>query len=502
MKILFSILGISMLLLVSSSDIPPASQVYYFNYENVLGTSMMLKVAAYSEKDAVRAEQVALKEIDRLADILSTYDPDSEFSRWQNTLNTDIQVSPEFFEVLSLFEQWESKTDGALNASAAIASALWKKAAEKQELPDPEELSSALAAMDKIHWELNAEKQTARHLSTDPLVLNSFVKSYIISKASSQLMNVPGVTSSVLNIGGDMVAAGEMPETIRVADPVADAENDEPASTLRINNRAVATSGSYRRGFTIGDEWYSHILDVRTAIPAQEIISATVVADKATDAGALATAFNILSPEESEALAGQMPDVEYLIITKAGQRILSKGWEKLEVSPNDAEPDYLTTEMEKTGEIEADFEVEIEIELPRFQGRSLRPYVAVWVENEEAQPVRTLALWFNNYRWLPDLRRWYSKNYDMTQQYDFMQAITSATRSAGKYSFVWDGQDSQGKRQKSGKFTIYVEASREHGTYQLVKHELELNGKPLRVELPGGVEIASASIDYHKVEKK
>jgi hypothetical protein len=82
-----------------------------------------------------------------------------------------------------------------------------------------------------------------------------------------------------------------------------------------------------------------------------------------------------------------------------------------------------------------------------------------------------------------------------------MTSITSATRSAGNYTVKWDGADQEGKLQKSGKFTIYIEVSREHGTYQLLKKEIELNRKPQRIEIEGGVEVASAAIDYHKVEK-
>jgi thiamine biosynthesis lipoprotein ApbE len=494
-------LGIVILLLISSSRISPTEQIYYFNYENVLGTSFMLKLAAYSEEDAIDAEQAALKEIDRLADILSTYNPQSEFNQWRNTINKDVPVSPELFEVLSLFEQWESKTDGALNASVAIATEMWNKAVRKNDLPDPEELSRAISAMNRTHWELNDKEGTARHFSNDPLVLNSFVKSYILNKASEKVMNVPGVTSSIINIGGDMVAAGEIPEKISVVNPMASAENDRPLSTIQVTNRTIATSGNYRRGFRIGDEWYSHILDARTAEPAKEIISATVVAENATDAGALATAFNILSPKESEALAQLIPDVEYLLITKTGQRISSDGWEELEVKTNEENTNYLTDNESETNELAADFEVDIEFALTRFQGRSPRPYISIWVENEKMENVRTLALWFNNYRWLPDLRRWYSKNYELTQQYDFMQSVTSATRPSGNYTIKWDGLDTQGKPQKSGKFTIYIEAAREHGTYQLIKKELELNRKFQQFEIPGGVEISSAVINYHKVEK-
>lgn len=483
-----------LLLIICSASLPPTSQLYKFNYENVLGTSLELKVNASSERIANTAEQVALKEIDRLNSILSSYDPTSEFSRWQTTLNSDVKLSPELFEVLNLFDQWRVKTGGALNASAGIASALWNKASINQTLPTSEELALATNSMNRSHWELNAENHTARHLSTEPLVLNSFVKSYVINQVSKKIMSLPGISGSVINIGGDIVVAGNQHELIWVTDPKADAENDTPLSMLNIHNKAIASSGNYRRGFQIGEQWFSHILDVRTAIPATEIISATVIAENATEAGALATAFNILSPEESAELATHIPGVEYQIITKTGQHIVSDGWKALEVNASE--------EKTRMNKVQNEFEVTIEIELARFEGRFRRPFVAVWIEDKKKEPVRNLALWYNKSRWLPDLKRWYSKNQPGQLAPNVLGSITGATRSAGKYTLTWNGQDDQGKPVPNGKYTIYIEAAREHGTYQLLKQEVDWNGKPKHIDMSGGVEITAAAIDYHKVAVK
>jgi thiamine biosynthesis lipoprotein len=473
-------------------SVPSSRQVYFYNYENVLGTSLMLKVAAQSESVASKAESIALGEIDRLSGILNTYDPESEFSRWQKTLNSDVPVSEELFEVMSLFNEWQSKTGGALNAAIGIASDLWKKADETEIIPANSELSEAVDVMQKNHWTLNEEKMTARHLTNDPLVFNSFVKSYIINKASDEVMKIDGVSSALISIGGDIVVAGEMPEEIGIADPERYADNNDPLMIIKIEGKAVATSGNYKRGFMVGDEWYSHILDARTAIPANDIIAATVVSEDAVEAGAMATAFNILTPEESINLAKQVPGLEFLIITNDGKQIESEGWNKLEIN---------TENVTIPSEAAADYEMNIEFEITRFQGRSPRPYIAVWVENEKDEPVRTLALWFNNYRWLPDLRRWYTKHFEKTPQYEYMQAVTSATRSAGKYTVSWDVNDENGNSIKPGKYTVYIEASREHGTYQLIKKEIELNRRAQHIDIEGGVEISYAAIQYNKLEK-
>jgi hypothetical protein len=45
---------------------------------------------------------------------------------------------------------------------------------------------------------------------------------------------------------------------------------------------------------------------------------------------------------------------------------------------------------------------------------------------------------------------------------------------------------------------VFIEAAREHGTYQLMRQEIDFNGEPKHFNLPGNVEIGSVSIDYRK----
>src|SRR5207244_1761975 len=127
---------------------------------------------------------------------------------------------------------------------------------------------------------------------------NSFTKSYIIDRAARASLASGQVRAVVLNIGGDLVSRGAWTETVGVVDPMDNADNAAPLTRLAVRDRAVATSGSYRRGFDIGGRHYSHIVDPRTGRPASEVIGATVVADRAADAGALATAFCVLKPED------------------------------------------------------------------------------------------------------------------------------------------------------------------------------------------------------------
>ena len=114
--------------------------------------------------------------------------------------------------------------------------------------------------------------------------------------------------------------------------------------------------------------------------------------------------------------------------------------------------------------------------------------------------MRTLALWFDKERWLPDLKQWYrdERLRALAEGNDITASVSSATRPPGKYSLKWDGKDQNGKPVKAGRYTVCIEAAREHGTYQVIRQEVDFNGKPQQFQLPGNIEVASAALDYRK----
>lgn len=480
MKRIISLLSLAAACLATG----PQARVLTFHHENVLGTSCDLKILAHSAEGAQIAETAALAEIDRLAKILSGYDPESEFSRWSRTSNVAVPVSPELAEVLALWDHWTAETNGALNPAAETAARLWREAQRTGAPPFAPTLAEATARMRGPHWAL--EGQIATRVGNAPLMLNSFTKSWILDRAANAAIQTGGVEGLMLNIGGDLVTRGELVETVRVANPLDDAENATPIATLTAANLAVATSGNYRRGFTIGGRSYSHIIDPRTALPVDHIRSATVVSPDAVEAGALATAFDVLSPAESARLAARHPRVEYLLVASSGERFASPGWPGLLLAAQSPSPS--TTE------------VNVQFELARIDaGRYRRPFVALWIEDKDKFPVRTVALWYDRPRWLPDLKGWSRADRvrSLAEGTDIAGTIASATRPPGKYTVKWDGKDQAGKLVKPGKYTVYLEAAREHGTYQLLHQEIDLTESKL-FTLEGGTEIASASVEVKK----
>ena len=96
------------------------------------------------------------------------------------------------------------------------------------------------------------------------------------------------------------------------------------------------------------------------------------------------------------------------------------------------------------------------------------------------------------------MRSWYATYYDQFSAGNSnISSTAGATRSPGKYTLKWDGKDDKGNPVKQGTYTAYIEVAREHGTHQLMSREINVK-KQQRFDIPGNVEVASASLDYRK----
>lgn len=109
-------------------------------------------------------------------------------------------------------------------------------------------------------------------------------------------------------------------------------------------------------------------------------------------------------------------------------------------------------------------------------GKKLNPYVAVWIEDDEGNLLRTNALWFQQTdkgpRWLPDLKRWFVVD-EANSEVDAIETISSATRRPGSYNVVWDGLDEAGG-QVTGTIFVCIESSRERGPYSLIRESYDM----------------------------
>lgn len=473
-----------------------AQEPFRFVRENVLGTSSSLIVAAPDRATAERAETAVFAAVDRLAAIVSTWDATSE-------LRLLLQAgsgapSAELTEVVALGEQWRSATSGALDPAVAKLSGLWQAAEATGKAPDAAALASAVAGLPHPAIDIRDGKATCR----GPVTFDAFAKGWIVDRASAAVASVPGATLVAFQIGGD-TRVGKAAHECAIADPRQPADNGTPLCTVRLAGDAVATSGGYARGFTIAGTHRSHILDPRTGQPCDGVLGASVLAADTATADALATALCVLGVERGMPLLVQH-HAEGVLVTADGAVHQSRGFEKRLVAPiaeaaagtaPDAGPADANTWPQGFG-----LTVEFELAGPAGGGSRgwKRPYVAVWVEDQIGDPARTLCIWLENRRWLRDLRRWSRQYAELPEVID---TISQATRKAGHYTLTWDGTSDAGSQLAPGTYTVYVEVVREHGTYQLMKHEFELRSTPVEFAFDGNTEVTAAKVVFGKLAK-
>lgn len=119
--------------------------------------------------------------------------------------------------------------------------------------------------------------------------------------------------------------------------------------------------------------------------------------------------------------------------------------------------------------------LELSLEIPRLTVAEYhRPYVAVWIENQDKTAVKTLAVWYDvklknqeGQKWLKDMRQWWRRaGRDMSLPAD---GVSAATRAPGKHQVVFKGGAAPLGNLPAGQYNIVVEAAREVGGVEVVR---------------------------------
>lgn len=432
---------------------PRALRAFAYHHDGVLGTSVDLTFVTASPADAARAEQVALAEIERLRRILSSWDSTSEVSRLFADGALD-HPSPELVAVLDGYAAWNARSERAYSARVGELTPLWQRAAASGTTPDPAAVARAVAAIAAPAWRIDSAGRVFA-MTNHRVDLNSLGKGFIIDRTLAAVRDsVPSLRGALVNIGGDIHVWGSAPAggawRVAVANPRDHADNAAPLTELELRGGAVSSSGDYERGFTIGGRHYSHIIDPRTGYPADQVIGVTVIAPDNATANALATTLSVLAPDSGLRLVRGTPGAEALLVTAAGATLRTPGFAAYE---------HLVATPAPRAAI---FTATLAIDVTPTEHNRHPPYVAVWVTDTAGRMVRTLTFWGDKPKYQREMSRWWGINHtDMA----LIDAVTRATRPAGKYTLEWDGLDQQGNAAAAGPYLFWLEVAFEDGPH-------------------------------------
>ncbi len=471
------------------------AESYHFQHEHVLGTSFELICECDDARTASQVEQVVLAEVDRLALVLSGYRNDSEFSRWVRGESVG-QLSRDLHQVLQRAECYRQLTEGAFDIRAESVKALFEAAGT----PTPQARHALVRKMAKAPYGDSPETQRHDDLA---MSLDALAKGYILDCAAEAVMrNVVGVQGCLVNLGGDVRVSGSMHVDAHITNPFDSSEHAASIATVTLGQgRAMATSGNYRRFIQHHGRRLNHVFDPRTALPVSQIASATVIADSAMDADALATTMSVLPVAESLGLARQL-GVGCYIVDSQGKRYASVDW-PTEEDGHSQDVAHFTNLDDEANAHKGGLVVDFTLAANNQGGRYRRPYVAVWLEDKDAFPVKTAVLWLKTTgpgpRWHRDLTRWYRNDRmrKLTEDRDLIETISGATRGPGEYTARFDGTDNAGKALEPGTYMLCIEVAREHGTYQIIRQRITWGSEPVKeTKLKPNPEISAASYTF------
>ena len=277
---------------------------------DTMGTRYTVKLAGYEGADSLHP--LIETELERINGIFSTWQADSEISRFNASLpGMEVLPSEDMRQVLAISKTVHQLTGGAFEITLGPLINLWgfgpgginATSGNEVKIPTDDEIQQLLRQIgtDAIILD-DFGLAKSRPLSID---LSAVAKGYAVDQLA-RLLESRQVPNYMVEVGGELRVKGTNAQgqawQIAIENPVPGTR--EIYQVLPLVNTGMATSGDYRNFFEQDGKRFSHTLDPRTGRPvSHNLASVTVLHDSAAMADALATAFMVLGAEESLRLA-------------------------------------------------------------------------------------------------------------------------------------------------------------------------------------------------------
>lgn len=253
-----------------------------------------------------------------------------------------VAVSDALFDFLVYAKEMYALTGGTVNVAMGAVLSLWHEVREDAEenpnvaLPSEAALAEAASHTDIHDLILDEENKTVYYKDPElKLDVGALAKGYATEQIG-RMLEERGITSYVLNFGGNIRAIGTRPSgagwITGITNP--DKTSNEPfALRITLRNVSLVTSGDYERYFEQGGVRYHHIIDPKTCYPATYFTSVSILMADSALADALSTALFCMSYEDGAAmvnsLRAQGKGVDVLWIAKGGELTMTDGFRSI-----------------------------------------------------------------------------------------------------------------------------------------------------------------------------
>jgi thiamine biosynthesis lipoprotein len=258
----------------------------------------------------VPAARAALDEVDTIEAALTYFRETSELSNVnRQAAQHPVAVSAELFALLQLCGEIYRVSGGAFDPTSTPLSRAWGFLARQGRLPGETEIAEARARTGWEHVRLDHRARAVSFLRPGlELNLGSIGKGWALDRVTAGL-RARGVSRALLSAGGSSQRSWG-----RRAWEVALTTARETLALVRLREAALGTSGAGEQYFEVEGRRFGHVIDARSGWPAQGVRSATVIAEEAAAADALATALFVGGPVVAADLCATRPGTLAILV--------------------------------------------------------------------------------------------------------------------------------------------------------------------------------------------
>lgn len=371
-------------------------------------------------------------------------------------------AKPKQHELIQRCEEWRALSQQSYSCRLGAIAQQWQQAAKNQVLPDRVELRRQTRAIEQMVL-------TEANKSVVVWQLDGLANARLLDETATLFKSwFPQLKQIDLQSGVSRLLwsdTGAIPLNLGTEQPL--------LQQLQLSSIALAQTetADTQQGYKVSYRTFSPLLNPAEGWPVEYGPTATVLAKDAVTAYLLAQSLAVLDLKQGQQLTDQQ-QAAALIKTDSANWYASNSWYH-----------YLADKSQSQQQ-----GLQISYQLPKFSdGNYKRPYVSVWLTDQQKKTVRQISLVGQQSRWYQELNHWWRgwgrKNPEQIDQ------IAGATQKPGTYQLQWDGRDQQGAVVPWGQYQLHLEVAREHGGHEHLTLPLNWQADLQPVELQGKAEL-------------
>lgn len=280
-----------------------------------------------------------LNEFDKIA---SMWVENSVISK-VNRNDADVKVDEIFTTLFKMSKDVHNKSGGTFDPTIGPLVNAWGFGFTDRMKVDQHVVDSLLPfiGFEKVGLDMNKVDKSIPQIQFD---FNAIAQGYSVDLIGN-LLEEKGIKDYLVDVGGEVLGKGKKPNgdkwKLGIEKPSDNAEYGEGLKAIvHLDDKAIATSGNYRKFYEEDGIRYSHTIDPKTGYPVQHsLLSVSVLANDCASADAWATAFMVSGLEGSKELLKNLKNLQAYFIYSDQNGVLqtyySMGFEKILVEEMD-----------------------------------------------------------------------------------------------------------------------------------------------------------------------